>query len=316
MESVVIENIPYDALAIMGSLFEKGNIVNSYRLIANIHGFSITLQLCQPKTERSALTENSPLTTPSAKRSYKSPSAINRDKTRMNSFISDHESIQQVAVEPNETDTYLENGINSDMASERHDESQEIDQSVEDNRANHSECAPGTNDEPKEEPCTEQGNVGESDMVKDKPVTAISNEGGTHDSNVTCDTEHAKAHDDAVRAQADIVHDTENKIGNTEAQYRKNIRNKQRNLTFDKIVHDTRNEGSVVYGMTDDLIILVDEKNCKYSTWAKHDKDKKCDEILELLQKWPPASHKRCKYGVDTLHTLLPDIVQSEQKPE
>ena len=66
MESVVIENIPYDALAIMGSLFEKGNIVNSYGISANIHGFSITLPLCQPKAERSASLQYSPLTTPSS----------------------------------------------------------------------------------------------------------------------------------------------------------------------------------------------------------------------------------------------------------
>ena len=87
-------------------------------------------------------------------------------------------------------------------------------------------------------------------------------------------------------------------------------------MTFEKIVHDTRNEGSVVYGMTDDLIILVDEKKCKFTSWAKHDRDKKSDEIVELLQRWPPANPNHCKYGVDTLHTLLPDIVKSEQKPE
>ena len=252
----------------------------------------------------------------SAKRPYKSPSTLSRDRTRINSFISDQESFLQVKVQNNEIDTHFEKGTDSDNAPEEHNKSQEVDQIVEDDMETHSECTPANKDDTREEPCTEQ----EDDGVENKPMTEKSNQCGTQDSNVTCDTEKTNAHDDTVKAmvmsEVDIVHDTENKMEDPQAVYRKNIRNNQRNLNFGKIVHDTRNEGSVVYGMTDDLIILVDERNCKYTTWAKHDRGKKCDEILELLNKWPPANSKRCKYGVDTLHTLLPDIVQSEQKPK
>ena len=85
-------------------------------------------------------------------------------------------------------------------------------------------------------------------------------------------------------------------IDEAEQQYRQNIKDTRRNTKFTKMVHDTRDGNSKVYGLTDDLIVSVDEKACKYWTWAIHDQDKKCNEICEMSHKWPGADAKRCKY--------------------
>ena len=81
-----------------------------------------------------------------------------------------------------------------------------------------------------------------------------------------------------------------------------------------QIVHDTREGVSKVYGMTEDLIISVDEKEKRYQSYAMHDKDddKICAEIFELLHRWPSAKSKNCEYGIWCLNTLLPDIVEAE----
>ena len=103
-------------------------------------------------------------------------------------------------------------------------------------------------------------------------------------------------------------------ISDPEERYKKNIMNKKRNQKFIKIVHDTRAGESKIYGHTDDLIISVDEHKFKYSVWAIHDSDKESAEVYSLLKKWPSADPKRCKYGVDTLHKMLPDIVKNQQQ--
>ena len=60
----------------------------------------------------------------------------------------------------------------------------------------------------------------------------------------------------------------------------------------------------------------MDEVNCKWESWAVHDKDEnaKVEDIVTVLKKWPSANTKRCKYGVDTLHVLLPEIIGSEKQ--
>ena len=88
MESAIIDNLPTEILNIMTSLFEKGNIVNSYRMTGNAHGFSITLQLYQ---SMSTIHSGSPLMTPRSKRLGKSPSTLQRDQHRMNAYLSTHE---------------------------------------------------------------------------------------------------------------------------------------------------------------------------------------------------------------------------------
>ena len=51
----------------------------------------------------------------------------------------------------------------------------------------------------------------------------------------------------------------------------------------------------------------------KYQTWAIHDKkdNTACNEIYNFLQRWSPAPYGQCKYGTDTLKTVLPDILKS-----
>ena len=184
---------------------------------------------------------------------------MTRDKTRINSFLSQQESIHQVNGEKNETNTHPENDTDSDMANEENNKRQELDldQNVEDHTDNDSECTSTNDHQTKEESCTEINENDDKEVVKNEHMTEKNNECETH-INATQDSEQAQAQDDTVKntvkSKVDIVHQTKNEMEDPEAVYRKNIRNKQRNLTFGKIVHDTRNEGSIVYGMTDDLI--------------------------------------------------------------
>ena len=97
-------------------------------------------------------------------------------------------------------------------------------------------------------------------------------------------------------------------------QYRLDIMDKKRNLTFKQIVHDTRNQQSKVYGLSDDVVISVDEKNKQYFSWGIIDTQAEFLDICELLNRWPAAKSKKCTYGVECLHKLLPDIVGSMRK--
>ena len=92
----ITNGLPVDAINIMAMLFDKGNRVNSYKLIANAHGFSFTLQLCQ--THKDQL---SPLSTPRSVDSYKSPSSKSRDQKRYMEYQKQHSlSPKHEAVKP------------------------------------------------------------------------------------------------------------------------------------------------------------------------------------------------------------------------
>ena len=103
---------------------------------------------------------------------------------------------------------------------------------------------------------------------------------------------------------------------NAGKMFKKNIKDRDRNRKYNKIVHDTRNGGSLVFGLTDGIMAPVDEANCKWESWAVHDKDgdAKFEDIVKGLKKWPSANTKWCRYGLDPLHVLLPVIIESEQQ--
>ena len=109
-------------------------------------------------------------------------------------------------------------------------------------------------------------------------------------------------------------------IEEDEKNFMCNIKNVQRNTKYNKIVHDTRNQQSVFYGITDDILVSHDELNKRYETWALHDSklDEKCEEIIHLTQRWPSASPKHCRDGIDMLHQLLSSIIEQirSQKTE
>ena len=63
-----MDNIPSEALFILGSLFQKGNLVDSFKIAGNNYGFSVTLHLSMTKTE---ISDSSPLATPSTQRNTK-----------------------------------------------------------------------------------------------------------------------------------------------------------------------------------------------------------------------------------------------------
>ena len=75
-------------------------------------------------------------------------------------------------------------------------------------------------------------------------------------------------------------------------QYRINIVDRKRNLKLKKLVHDTRNKQSKVYGLADDIVISVDEINKKYFSWGICDIEDQQEylEMCELLHRWPAAN--------------------------
>ena len=100
----------------------------------------------------------------------------------------------------------------------------------------------------------------------------------------------------------------------TERIYKCHILDSSRNKDYMKIVHDTRNGESHVYGETDDMIVSVNETKNTYSSWATHDRDKRSDEIYSLIQKWPSANKKNCDYGMFAIRAVLPDIKKQHQE--
>ena len=63
-------------------------------------------------------------------------------------------------------------------------------------------------------------------------------------------------------------------------------------------------------------LVYVDEQKCRYATWAIHDQadDKKCEEMYQLIHKWPSANVKKCEYGVKTLNDFLTEVLEAERK--
>ena len=104
-----------------------------------------------------------------------------------------------------------------------------------------------------------------------------------------------------------------------ETQWNENIMNENRNTRFHKVIHDTRQGNSKVIGMSDDLIICVDEQKKKYNTWYMYDKDTDddCKEMYKLMYKWPDAQPHKCQYGMKTLDLLLKDIfIRHRENPD
>ena len=316
MDSVVIENIPYEAIAIMSSLFEKGNTVNSYRIIGNTHGFTITFQMCLPKEAKPGIQEYSPLATPKSKKHYKSPSALLRDKIRIDSFVLDHKSTPSLRDQQEEADTSHDKDVHCDVTNEISVQSdkQELGDDMIEQDTQTDDGTTAVSDELEQEQDVRDDEACESEVVIDvRDKAEKKNDGDCINDKTPCDSERDKRQGDAAELSVDNTAPTD-KIEDKEQLYKQNIQSKSRNLEYHKILHDTRNEGSLVYGVTDDLVVSVDEINCKFTSWAKHDKDKRCEEILQLAERWPEANTKRCKYGIDSLHAVLPDIVLHEQK--
>ena len=92
-------------------------------------------------------------------------------------------------------------------------------------------------------------------------------------------------------------------------QFWRNICDVSRNKSFIHIVHE-KSKGKV-FGITDDLIIRIDERKRKSSS-IPIDK-KEASELHELIKNAPAADPQKCKYGYQTLPRLLPSIIEKHQ---
>ena len=133
---------------------------------------------------------------------------------------------------------------------------------------------------------------------------------------VNDDTTQMTIHDNETHADATTCVEDPTQFANDERQYKLNIFDRRRNTRFIKMVHDSRNGENIVYGQTDDMMISVDENKRRYESHAIYDRkdSKKINAIYELLQRWPSAKPDKCRYGVDTLRLLLPDIIEHERQ--
>ena len=139
-------------------------------------------------------------------------------------------------------------------------------------------------------------------------------EGGCYEQS---DLNSDNCNDDGVTVD-DIEHGEDNmgmnyiqECESNEKEFIQKINDSMRNRAYTKVVHDTRNGQSKVYGMTDDIVVSHDVLNKTYNTWAIHDKeqDERCEEIIQLITRWPSACPKQCKDGIDMINQILPDIV-------
>lgn len=64
--------------------------------------------------------------------------------------------------------------------------------------------------------------------------------------------------------------------------------------------------------MTDDMVVTVDETAKKYECWPIYLKEsaEDCNEIYNLIQRWPSAKKSKCDYGIYALNELLDEAVE------
>ena len=277
--------------------FKKGNTVDSFKVVCNNHGYSLTLHLAKPKNDLSDYFPG-PLATPKSIK-HKSPSNIKRDFSRRQSFKSN----EQFGMMNNDS-SIVSNDIDLAIPKET------VSVSVFDGEQHVNETFDINADQMQDDQASGASKTDSDDRL-------VETDTGVDDK--TPYKEEIKS--DEKADSVECGHKSKEKEGekediNEECKYRENLRNKDRNKNYSKIVHDTRDGVSKVYGMTDDLIISVDEKMKKYQTYAMHDKKsvKLCKDIYELLCRWPNANPQKCEYGMYCLKTLLPDIVKAESK--
>ena len=278
MDINIVEHLPKEIVNTLNMYFDEGKYVNDFRITGNSKGFSITLHFCNPVGDLDTDTWSPGL-------KHKSPSARKHDQKRRLKW---DESILKSPTlgatdRNNPQPTSSDKGISCDLyCAEIENVNTEVEGECQDNSE-------------------EQLHELAQDLTDNYSIE--------HDSSHMPDVGDSVIRDDES--------DNTEKIDEAEMQYRQNLLRTHRNKSFHKIVHDTRNGQSMVYGLTDDIIISVDEINMKYNSWAVHDRnsDEELSEIYNLVHKWPRANPKKCRYGVDTLDIILPDIV-AHQKQE
>ena len=306
-----MDKLPKEVLNTMHMFFDEGKFVNDFRVIGNSNGYSVTIHFCnEPSND---------LDTWSPGIKTKSPSTRAYD---MNRRIRWGESSKYSPTVPRpvacgllsstptasgvDKSTSYDVNIDSDMT-ENVNNSDPIGSglSVDNNERNENTLHDVTDDSIVNDTESLHGLRQDSDGLSSGEVDQGS------PNSIETDIKDCAKDDGLTTETEDSTTDDKDEI-----QYKCNILKHSRNKSFNKIVHDTRNSESKVYGLSDDVIVLVDELNMKYESWAIHDKEQneRCAEIYNLLHKWPRANSSKCKYGYETLSVILPEIVEHQRQ--
>ena len=300
MSEIMAETLPKELVDTLDKYLSEGKCVRDFRILGNSKGFTVTIHLVNPPCG------DQDCWSPGI--SSKSPSTRRHDQQRFGEW--------QKSILEQSSPTLMNEKHTGDM----------VNKAISCDLGTTTEPYVNKVSEPDGELCCDRTDESKIDVQELERECKCNNDSIAKMS----DTEVSLAQDDTHCSGSDASNDSvdtskgneENNDGqkgikthHSEAtdNFNRNIMDRKRNLKYHKIVHDVRDGQSQVYGQTDDMIILVDEKNRKYDTWAINDRDKKCDEIYEVLQRWPSAKPDRCRYGVDTLNLLLPDILQRER---
>ena len=349
-DMIVTENIPATILMLLTKFFKEGQVVNDYKIIGNTYGHSITLHITHPndQAERSPGKGKSPSTYNRDRQRLHDlwgrppPFAMDQchQEVRLESGNVGSDNVSHAAYVTGQLEKHVSYVPYIDQDSLA-DHVNDMTDALSDKAT--SCIAVDTADANVSTNCVMSTSIGTDMDGLNCRIDAHVNTDHTMSTNIAtdvdgleCDTTDAdtcrqdinindKQTEETRTDQTDISQPTveasrkpngRKKLSHDEQIYRENIMDKRRNLNFTKIVHDTRNEQSKVYGITDDMIFSVDENNKKYFTYAMHDAkgDKVCRDIKEMIERWPSAKPAKCEYGVWCLKTLLPDILKSNRE--
>ncbi len=333
MENGLLQNLPKEVVQTMDTYIRDGKYVNDFRIIGNSRGFSITIHFCNK------LNDLDPCWSPGITSScaYKSPSNRRRDERRRLSFERSilnsiqHDNQQTVeysnkaatshnvstginicddllcgdigdTVKPKDTMLCLDTVQPTVMA-----RPVETVQSI--GKAQHRGVLqqdivqpPIFESDDKSGDVGEDGSDDRSDSQfcfdhKAHKVTSI--EDYVEESPVVINT------DSMTNSMPDEV-DSSN---SSDKEYRKHICDESRNKGYIKIVHEANI--NKVFGITDDLIIRIDE--VKQQSSARPINNDEARALHSKINKAPAADPEQCEYGFKTLHDILPNIVKRQR---
>ena len=277
MDTNICDNLPKELVIMMDTFFTDGKYVNDFKITGNNKGFSVTIHLC-----------NQPCSTPewSPGITYKSPAALKRDKERQRNYIDSRSMLNSTEIPVGSAAKLVVTNNNTSVSMINRSTSCDISTITEEQFVNNDKNFGSTNDQ----------NTGSSNLV-------------------LC-TDYSTPIIDNMHEKSASVEDCEDNLSlnsdNSEKDFICKVKDSARNKSYKKVVHDTRNGQSKLYGLTDDIVVCHDITNRTYNTWAVHDRqhDALCEEIIQLIQRWPSANSKHCKDGIDTISMILPDIVK------
>ena len=278
--SHIIDQFPKAAMVMVKSLFDEGKCISDFKVVGNSFGYSLTFHITDV-----------PSVLPDWSRGrHRSPSSTQYSQNRRQNWIESCSPPQKDSSQDIHSGTESNRdacGLEQLGVSEKTPECKQLHIVNDDSLSDASQLIDNDN--------------GENKIV----ITTLSN----GDKN-GCPNDNLLINDDVVYVESEQI--VEKSTFTPDEQYKNNILDDQRNRKYNKIVHDTRNDESRVYGQCDDLIVSVDEKKKRYTSWAIHDRyeSTQCQAIYDQLKKWPAANTDKCKYGVETLIMLLPDIVK------